>query len=208
MLTFPLVLTVIYLGNPDLGVIALSYVGSFLMAGTFLSVGSMTSALTRSQIVAFIISFVVIFALSLVDKVLLFVPAFLLAALSFAALGVPTRLGSLPAAEDDRPGGPCTLVIGHSLWIDASTLFDPTEVLSDAEKAERERKRLCDTGIISYAVLSQSFPAHLSGRVNTGINLLVFSFDFSRIWSITVLVGGLLNGRRTLLDRDGGGGKP
>ena len=57
-LTFPLVLTVAYLGNPDLGVIFCGYVGSFLMAGTFLSVGSMTSALTRSQVVSFILAVV------------------------------------------------------------------------------------------------------------------------------------------------------
>ena len=58
LLTFPLVLTVIYLGNPDLGVIACGYLGSLLMAGTFLSVGSMTSALTRSQVVSFILAVV------------------------------------------------------------------------------------------------------------------------------------------------------
>jgi ABC-2 type transport system permease protein len=57
-LTFPLVLTVMYLGNPDLGVIFCAYLGSFLMAGTFLSVGSMTSALTRSQVVSFILAVV------------------------------------------------------------------------------------------------------------------------------------------------------
>jgi len=58
-LTFPMVLSVLYLGNPDLGVIACGYIGSFLMAGTFLSVGSMTSALTRSQVVSFILAVVV-----------------------------------------------------------------------------------------------------------------------------------------------------
>lgn len=57
-LTFPLVLTVIYLGNPDLGVILCGYLGSLLMAGAFLSVGSMTSALTRSQVVSFILAVV------------------------------------------------------------------------------------------------------------------------------------------------------
>ncbi|MGD9309731.1 MAG: ABC transporter permease [Desulfosarcina sp.] len=57
-LTFPLVLTAMYLGNPDLGVIFCAYLGSFLMAGAFLSVGSMTSALTRSQVVSFILAVV------------------------------------------------------------------------------------------------------------------------------------------------------
>lgn len=58
-LTFPLILTVMYLGNPDLGVIFCAYIGSFLMAGTFLSVGSMTSALSRSQVVSFILAVVI-----------------------------------------------------------------------------------------------------------------------------------------------------
>lgn len=58
-LTFPLVLTVIYLGNPDPGAIFGGYVGSFLMAGAYLSVGSMTSAMTRNQVISFIISVVI-----------------------------------------------------------------------------------------------------------------------------------------------------
>jgi len=55
-LTFPMVLTVCYLGNPDLGVIISSYLGSFLMAGTFLAVGCGVSALTDSQVISFVIS--------------------------------------------------------------------------------------------------------------------------------------------------------
>ena len=58
-LTFPMVLTVIYLGDPDLGTIFSAYVGSFLMAGAFLSVGGMTSALSRSQVVSFILAVVI-----------------------------------------------------------------------------------------------------------------------------------------------------
>jgi ABC-2 type transport system permease protein len=55
-LTFPMVLTVAYLGSPDLGPILCGYIGSFLMAGAFLSVGSMTSAMTRSQVISFILA--------------------------------------------------------------------------------------------------------------------------------------------------------
>ena len=58
-LTFPLVLTVIYLGDPDLGAIFSAYLGSFLMAGAYLSVGSMTSSLTRNQVISFILSLVI-----------------------------------------------------------------------------------------------------------------------------------------------------
>ena len=59
VLTFPLVLTVIYLGDPDLGAIFSAYLGSFLMAGAYLSVGSMTSSLTRNQVISFILSVVI-----------------------------------------------------------------------------------------------------------------------------------------------------
>ncbi len=58
-LTFPMVITVAYLGEPDLGATFCSYVGSFLMAGAFLSVGIMTSSLTRSQVISFIVSIVI-----------------------------------------------------------------------------------------------------------------------------------------------------
>jgi ABC-2 type transport system permease protein len=57
-LTFPLWLTVNYLGDPDNGVILASYVGCFLLAGAYLAVSCMTSALTRNQVVSFILSVV------------------------------------------------------------------------------------------------------------------------------------------------------
>lgn len=58
-LTFPVVVTVNYLGNPDNGVIFAGYVGSWLLAGAYLAVSCITSAVTRSQVVSFIISVVV-----------------------------------------------------------------------------------------------------------------------------------------------------
>ena len=63
VLTFPVVITVNYLGSPDNGVIFAAYVGSWLMAGSFLAVTGITSAMTRSQAVSFIISLVVCFLL-------------------------------------------------------------------------------------------------------------------------------------------------
>jgi ABC-2 type transport system permease protein len=57
-LTFPVWITVNYLGHPDNGVILASYLGSFLMAGAYLAITAMTSAMTRSQVVAFIVSVV------------------------------------------------------------------------------------------------------------------------------------------------------
>ncbi len=64
-LTFPIWITVNYLGDPDNGAIVAGYFGSFLMAGAFLSVGSCLSALTRNQVVAFILTVVICFALLL-----------------------------------------------------------------------------------------------------------------------------------------------
>ena len=62
-LTFPMWWTVAYLGDPDHGVIAAGYVGSALMAGGFLAIGSFVSALSRSQVVAFVMGFVGCFIL-------------------------------------------------------------------------------------------------------------------------------------------------
>lgn len=64
-LTFPIWLTVNYLGSPDNGVIFASYVGSLLMAGAFLAIGSCLSASTRNQVVAFILTVVTCFLLLL-----------------------------------------------------------------------------------------------------------------------------------------------
>ena len=58
-LTFPMWITVNLLGEPDNGVIIASYIGSFLMAGGFMAIGSCISALTKNQVIAFVISVVV-----------------------------------------------------------------------------------------------------------------------------------------------------
>ncbi|HUL81803.1 MAG TPA: ABC transporter permease subunit [Gammaproteobacteria bacterium] len=64
-LTFPIWITVNYLGDPDNGVILAAYIGSFLMAGGFLAVGSCISATTKNQVIAFILSVVACFLLLL-----------------------------------------------------------------------------------------------------------------------------------------------
>ena len=58
-LTFPAVVTVNVLGEPDNGAIVAGYLGSFLLAGAYLAITSMTSAMTRNQVVAFILAVVV-----------------------------------------------------------------------------------------------------------------------------------------------------
>lgn len=61
LLTFPIWLTVNYLGDPDNGIILGAYLGSFLMAGGFMAIGACISATTRNQVVAFILSLVTCF---------------------------------------------------------------------------------------------------------------------------------------------------
>lgn len=61
LLTFPMVLTVWYLGDPDNGIILTSYLGSFLMAGAYLAITCMTSALSRNQVISFILSVIICF---------------------------------------------------------------------------------------------------------------------------------------------------
>ncbi len=56
LLTFPMVLTVNYLGEPDNGAILTGYLGSWLLAGAYLAVGSCMSALARNQVIAFILT--------------------------------------------------------------------------------------------------------------------------------------------------------
>ena len=57
-LTFPAVITVNVLGDPDNGMIVAGYLGSFLLAGAYLAISCMTSAMTRNQVVAFILAVV------------------------------------------------------------------------------------------------------------------------------------------------------
>ncbi|MAY75039.1 MAG: ABC transporter permease [Phycisphaerae bacterium] len=85
-LTFPLWITVNQLGEPDNRAIAASYFGSFLMAGGFLAIGSALSSLTKSQVIAFVLSVVGCFAVLL--------PRFLPGAVAFVASWFDQDAGS------------------------------------------------------------------------------------------------------------------
>ena len=65
LFTAPMWLTVNYLGDPDNGVIVASYLASFLMAGAFMAIGSMISASTKNQVIAFVLTTTVCFVLTL-----------------------------------------------------------------------------------------------------------------------------------------------
>ncbi|MFN9356382.1 MAG: ABC transporter permease subunit [Alphaproteobacteria bacterium] len=60
-MTFPMWITVNFLGAPDNGVILASYIGSWLMAGAYLAIGSAVSSMTNNQVIAFVVSVVVCF---------------------------------------------------------------------------------------------------------------------------------------------------
>ncbi len=76
------------LGNPDNGVIFASYIGSFLMAGAFLAIGSAVSAVTRNQVIAFIVAATICFLLVMsglelvLNAVRLWMPGFVVGAIS------------------------------------------------------------------------------------------------------------------------------
>jgi ABC-2 type transport system permease protein len=63
LLTFPFWITVNYLGQPDNGVILAGYIGSFLMAGAFLAIGAAVSAVTKNQVIAFVVTAAILFLL-------------------------------------------------------------------------------------------------------------------------------------------------
>ena len=65
LLSFPLALTIAYLGDPDWGILFSSYLGAMLMAGAFLGICSLTSAFTKNQVISFVISVFVCFILVL-----------------------------------------------------------------------------------------------------------------------------------------------
>jgi len=92
LISVAVILTLVYaftlfgLGNLDFGSVASGYLGLILLGATYLSIGIFTSSLTQNQIVAFIISFMIIFVLYLLDNVLIFVPGFLASVLEYLSV--------------------------------------------------------------------------------------------------------------------------
>jgi ABC-2 type transport system permease protein len=133
LLTFPLWITVNYLGDPDNGVIFSAYLGSWLMAGGFLAIGSCLSAATRNQVIAFILTVAVCFlfmlsgfplVLDLFDNWAPQALADAIASLSFLTHFESIRKGVLDLRSIVYFG----LVIGF--WLTA------TAVVIDAKKAD------------------------------------------------------------------------
>ncbi len=87
------VLTLLVLGSPDLGPVVTGYLGLLLMGGVYIGIGLFASSLTENQIVAFIISFLIVLALFLMDKVLMYVPEGLASTVEF--LGIDYHFGNI-----------------------------------------------------------------------------------------------------------------
>jgi len=87
--TLPLPLTVMLVGNPDIGPIWGGYLGAFLMGGAYLAIVCFASSLTENQIVAFIIAIFLCFALLITAEnlVIMNLPAALVPVFSFLGLG-------------------------------------------------------------------------------------------------------------------------
>ncbi len=95
LLTFPMVITVYNLGQPDLGPIIGGYLGAILMGGAYLAIGMFASSLTENQIIAFIMGVVLCFALFIIGEefVLMAAPSSLVPVLKYLGLG--SHFGSI-----------------------------------------------------------------------------------------------------------------
>lgn len=99
LLTFPIWITVNYLGDPDYGVILAAYIGSWFMAGGFLAIGSCMSACTKNSVIAFILTVSICFLFVILGSPILlnafpaWVPQILVDA--FSAMGFLTHFDSI-----------------------------------------------------------------------------------------------------------------
>ncbi|MEW6512185.1 MAG: ABC transporter permease [Bacteroidota bacterium] len=75
-----------FLGSPDIGPVITGYLGLLLMGGVYIAIGLFASSLTENQIVAFIVGFLIVLALFLADKVLMYVPEAFASTLEFLAI--------------------------------------------------------------------------------------------------------------------------
>ncbi len=202
-LTFPVVLTVFYLGNPDVGVIIAGYLGSALLAAAYLAVGMFTSACTRNQVISFILAVVVGLFLMLAgyppvtDVLIRVVPLFVVEAVA--------GLSFMPHFEGMQRG-----------VVDARDLLYFTSVVAVlivATQVVLQGKHTAASGAGPHASPSHKLAAY---RVNRGVSLLALlalvvlvNAAFSRVlWRIDLTEDRLYTispGTRALLaelDRD------
>ena len=74
LFTFPYAFTIMILGKPDMGMMVTGYVGLVLMGASYIAVGTFASTISSNQVVSFIIAFLIIFILWLINKFIVFIP--------------------------------------------------------------------------------------------------------------------------------------
>lgn len=89
ILTLPIAYTVIYYGNPDIGIIITSYIGALLLGMSYLAIGQYISSITKNQMVAFLLSIFVCFLFYIIGEpvVTTFLPTFLTSLLQYIGIG-------------------------------------------------------------------------------------------------------------------------
>ena len=132
-LTFPIWITVNYLGSPDNGAILTGYLASFLMAGAFLAIGSCVSAANRNQVVAFIITIALCFILMMAGFPL--VLDLLSAWLPASVINAIANLGFLIHFQDLSKGVLELADIAFFVLVIGTWLY-ATAVILDLKKAE------------------------------------------------------------------------
>ncbi|OGJ49552.1 ABC transporter [Candidatus Peregrinibacteria bacterium RIFOXYB2_FULL_32_7] len=123
ILTFPIPIIILMLGSADIGVIFASYLGTFFLGASYLSIGLFVSSFTNNQIISFIISIALCFALFIIGEeiVSFFVPQILVPLVQYLGLG--THFDSIVrGVVDSRDIIYYLSVIGISLYLNTRTI--------------------------------------------------------------------------------------
>ena len=114
-------ITIAFLGDIDNGPVIGGYIGLLLMAGVYIAVGLLASSLTENQIVAFIVGLLLMFALFLMDKVLIFIPEFMISVVEY--LGIDFHFSNIARGViDTRDVVYFLSVLGFSLYLSVVSL--------------------------------------------------------------------------------------
>ncbi len=115
------IVTIAFLGDLDIGPVVGGYLGLMLMAGVFVAVGLFASSLSENQIVAMIIGLVLMFALMILDKILVYLPGFIIGAVEY--LGVDSHFSSIARGViDTRDLIYFASVLGFMLYLSTLSL--------------------------------------------------------------------------------------
>jgi len=91
--TLVYLITLMFLGSPDLGPVIAGYIGLLLTGGVYIAIGIFASGLTENQIVAFLVGLLIVLALFLADKVLIYMPSVIAPTIEY--MGIDYHFGSI-----------------------------------------------------------------------------------------------------------------